>query len=98
MANGITWVHSKSGGYFPCSSSQELEHFKKAGFTECGDPGSRKLDDIKDQPAAMNSDKWVKEFIKDDLTRDELVKLGADKGIFIDGRWGIARIKEVLGL
>jgi hypothetical protein len=33
-----------------------------------------------------------------ELTREELIQLAEDVGIAIDGRWGIERIKEELGL
>lgn len=36
--------------------------------------------------------------ISQEFTREELIAEAQRQGVFIDGRWGIGRIKEALGL
>lgn len=94
MANGITWVHSDKGGFYPCSNSQELAEYKKVGFVECGDKPSRQK--IETDPIVVASEPVNEE--SKELSKDDLIELAADSGIAIDKRWNIQRIKEAVGL
>jgi len=102
MVSGITWVYSEKGGYFPCSNSQELGEFKRAGFVECGKPSKHKaaVASKTEKPALVEKHSFSytsnEDPSRDDQSREELIALAEDKGIFIDKRWTNQRIKDAV--
>lgn len=103
MANGIIWIYSAKSGYIPCSDSNEVEAFRKSGFEILtGKPSAHKLgsaiiklcrDGVTNQAIIEEATEESKE-----LSREELIELASDGGVFIDKRWNAQRIKEALGL
>lgn len=96
MMSGITWVYSEKGGYYPCSNSQELGEFKKAGFVECGKPSKHKSAQVEEPESAPKEEEQEEQ--SNELSKEDLLTLAQDSGIHVDRRWSVPRIKDVLGL
>lgn len=103
--SGITWVYSETGGYYPCSTSQELSEFKKAGFWECGgSPSDHKnglihpVELLIEKKPNIEQEPEPEPEQSNELSKDDLIALAEDSGVHVDRRWSVPRIKDVLGL